>query len=271
MLETKKISGIPSGFPSLDSLTGGLQNSDLIIVASRPSVGKSSFAQNIVCNAAVDNKIPVAYFSLESSLRQFANRMSLSGAKFGKVIIDEMEGKYESCLTGLSGAPLYVDDTPALPMAEFHTKAAKLVEEQGVRLIVVDYLQLMSGPEALHGRREEEVAFIVRALKSAAQELNVPIIALSQLSRISRQDDGRPELCDLRESGAIGEVADSVILIHRPGYCYDYSGPSENPEEIESEKAIFIVAKNSNGELGEINARFHLENLTFTESICPAA
>jgi len=199
------VTGIPSGFPSLDAITGGWQNSNLIIIASRPSVGKTAFAQNIVRNAAVDKNIPVAFFSLEMSSVQLAKRMIRNEAKFGKIFLDGLEGRraiseqewaqLESCLTGLSEAPLYIDDTPGLKVTEFHKKAKKLVEEKGIRLIVIDYLQLMAGPEEFRGLREEEVSFIVRTLNSTAKELNIPIIALTQMSRMSRRNnDGRPEL-----------------------------------------------------------------------------
>lgn len=265
-METFQNKGIPSGFPALDAITGGWQNSNLIIVASRPFVGKTAFAQNIVRNAGVDYNIPVAFFSLEMSSLQFATRMMRSEAKLNKLYFEGgrtlTEGEYaqlESRFAGLSGAPLYIDDTPGLKLSDFHEKAKNLVDEKGVRLIVIDYLQLMCGPKELRGQRDEEVAFITRALKSTAKELNIPIIALAQLSRITGTNKGgRPEPSQLRESGAMEEAADSIILIHRP----DFLGLSDNQED--REKCIFIVAKNKNGKLGEVSARFHSDNLSFT-------
>lgn len=249
--------GISSGFPSLDEITGGWQDSNLIVIASRPSIGKTAFAMQIACDAAVDNNIPVAFFSLEMSAGQFGGRIILH-----EIYNSQKLDSSEKHLARLSESPLYVDDTPGLKIDEFKTKAKELVEEKGVRLIIVDYLQLMCGPEELElkGQREEVINYIVKTLKSVAKELNVPIIALCQLSRTS---SGRPELSQLRESGAIEEVADSIILIHRP---YIISVP-ETPGD--RELRILIVAKNRNGELGEVPARFHSDNLSFTESHDP--
>lgn len=249
--------GIPSVFLALDAITGGLQNSNLIIVASRPSVGKTAFAQNIVRNAAVDYNIPVAFFSLEMSSLQFATRMMRSEAKLnklyfegGRTLTEEEYAQLESHFAGLSGAPLYIDDTSGIKLFDFHEKAKNLVDKKGVRLIVIDYLQLMCGQEELRDQRDKEVAFITRTLKSTAKELNIPIIALAQLSRITGTDEGgRPEPSELRESGAMEEIADSIILIHRP----DFMGLSDNQED--REKCISIVAKNRNGKLGEVSAR----------------
>lgn len=268
MDNNNSLSGIPSGFPSLDALTGGWQNSNLIIIASRPSVGKTAFAQNVVRNAAVDYNIPVAFFSLEMSSLQFATRIIRSEAKFnklffegGRTLTEQEYAQLESRLAGLSGAPLYIDDTPGLKLSDFHEKAKKYVNEYDVRLIVIDYLQLMCGPDELRGQREEEVSFIARGLKTIAKELKVPIIATCQLSRsLTRFCSARPELSQLRESGAIEEVADSVILIHRP----DIISIIENPAD--KELCLIIVAKNRNGGLGDVSTLFHSENLSFTET-----
>lgn len=219
----------------------------------------------------MDKNIPVAFFSLEMSSVQLAKRMIRNEAKFSKVLLEGFDGRraiseqelaqLESSLTGLSAAPLFIDDTPGLKVTEFHEKAKKLVDENGIRLIVIDYLQLMAGPEEFRGLREEEVSFIARTLKSTAKELNIPIIALSQISRmIGRLNTGRPELSQLRESESIEEVADSIILIHRP----DILGLSERPEDREA--CCLIVAKNRNGGIGEVSMSFSTENLAFKES-----
>ena len=179
-------SGVPSGFPSIDRVTQGWQKSDLIILAARPSVGKTAFSLNIARNAAVDHNMPVAFFSLEMSADQLGKRLittesGLTGDKIkGGTKLEDYEWvQLEDTLRRLSKAPLYIDDTPGIPIMEFRTKAKRLVKQKGVRLIVVDYLQLMQGPSELRGMREQEVAAISRTLKATAKELNIPIIALS--------------------------------------------------------------------------------------------
>ncbi len=263
------LSGVPSGFLSLDTVTMGWQPSDLIILAARPSVGKTAFSLNIARNAAVDHHMPVAFFSLEMAAIQLANRLITSESGLhpdkikGGVKLEEYEWQQlESKLRALSKAPLYIDDTPSLPLMEFRTKAKSLVKNKGVRLIIIDYLQLMQGPAELKGLREQEVAAISRTLKATAKELNVPIIALSQLSRnaVQRQGSGgKPQLSDLRESGSIEQDADMVIFIHRP----DYIGLSEN--EGDKEKTQIIIAKHRNGETRDIDMRYRGEQLRFVE------
>ncbi len=263
------LSGVPSGFPSLDAVTMGWQPSDLIILAARPSVGKTAFSLNIARNAAVDHHMPVAFFSLEMAAIQLANRLITSESGLhpdkikGGVKLEEYEWQQlEHKLRSLSKAPLYIDDTPSLPLMEFRTKAKSLVKNKGVRLIVIDYLQLMQGPSELKGLREQEVAAISRTLKATAKELNVPIIALSQLSRnaVQRQGSGgKPQLSDLRESGSIEQDADMVIFIHRP----DYIGLSEN--EGDKEKTQIIIAKHRNGETRDIDMRYKGGQLRFVE------
>lgn len=262
-------SGVPSGYPSIDKITMGWQNSDLIILAARPSVGKTAFALNIARNAAVDFNMPVAVFSLEMPAIQLAKRLmtsetSLSADKIkGGVKLEDYEwDQLNYKLKALSRAPFYVDDTPSLPVTEFRTKAKRLVKNNGVRLIIVDYLQLMQGPAELRGMREQEVAAISRTLKATAKELDVPIIALSQLSRNAVQrekSNGRPQLSDLRESGSIEQDADMVIFIHRP----DYLGLSESPEG--KELTQIIIAKHRNGEIADIPMRFKSEKVRFVE------
>ena len=263
------LSGVPSGYPSIDKVTMGWQPSDLIILAARPSVGKTAFALNIARNAAVDHNMPVAIFSLEMPAIQLAKRLmtSESGLPADKIKggtkLDAHEWEQlEYRLKALSKAPLYVDDTPGLPIMEFRTKVKRLVKSKGVRLVIVDYLQLMQGPAELRGMREQEVAAISRTLKMTAKELNVPIIALSQLSRdaVKRAgSNGKPMLSDLRESGSIEQDADMVIFVHRP----DYLGLSET--ENGKETTQIIIAKHRNGETGDIDMLFKSEQVRFVE------
>ena len=262
------LSGVPSGFVSIDRITNGWQRSDLIIIAARPSVGKTAFALNLARNAAVDHHMPVAMFSLEESATQLVKRlmtseMGLSADKIrGSVKLEPHEWEQlEVNLRGLSKAPFYIDDTPGLQIMEFRTKAKNLVEDKGVRLIVVDYLQLMQGPVELKGLREQEVAAISRTLKATAKELNIPIIAFSLLRKsVTRAgSSGKPLLSDLRESGSIEQDADMVIFIHRP----DYVGPGDNIED--REKTQIIIAKHRNGETGDIDMIFKREQMRFME------
>ena len=264
------LNGVPSGFPSLDRITMGWQPSDLIILAARPSVGKTAFSLNLARNAAVDHNIPVAVFSLEMSAIQLVKRLMTSESGLpadkikGGVPLETYEWQQlEMTLSNLSKAPLYIDDTPSLPLTEFRSKAKRLVKQKKVRLIIVDYLQLMQGPADLRGMREQEVAAISRSLKATAKELNVPIIALSQLSRQAVQREkgnGKPMLSDLRESGSIEQDADMVLFIHRP----DVLGLSETPEGRET--TYIIIAKHRNGETGELPMRFKAERVKFVEN-----
>ena len=263
------LSGVPSGFESLDKITQGWQASDLIILAARPSVGKTAFVLNLARNAAVDFNMPVAIFSLEMPSIQLAKRMMvsetrLSADKFrgGEKIADWEWKQLDIQLTRLVKAPIYIDDTPSLPVMEFRSKVKKLVKQKGVRLIIVDYLQLMQGPSELRGMREQEVAAISRTLKATAKEMNVPIIALSQLSRQSENRQGsnrRPQLSDLRESGSIEQDADMVIFIHR----YDYQGLSDNPDDVG--RTQIIIAKHRNGAIADIDMRFRAEEVRFVD------
>ena len=262
-------SGVPSGFPSIDRVTQGWQKSDLIILAARPSVGKTAFSLNIARNAAVDHNMPVAFFSLEMSADQLGKRLittesGLTGDKIkGGTKLESYEWvQLEDTLKNLAKAPLYIDDTPGIPIMEFRTKDKRLVKQKGVRLIVVDYLQLMQGPAELRGMREQEVAAISRTLKATAKELNIPIIALSQLSRNAVQRTGgagKPQLQDLRESGSIEQDADMVIFIHRP----DFVGLSEDPAD--KEKAIIVIAKHRNGEVCDIEMKYKANQVRFVE------
>ena len=269
MQNTEGLSGVPSGFESIDRITMGWQRSDLIILAARPSIGKTAFSLNLARNAAVQHNMPVGFFSLEMSAIQLAKRLMTSesglsadkikgGSKLEPFEWEQLEYK----LKDLSKAPLYIDDTASIPVMEFRTKAKTLVKQKGVRLIVVDYLQLMQGPAELRGLREQEVAAISRTLKATAKELNVPIVALSQLSRNAVQrtgGTGKPQLSDLRESGSIEQDADMVIFIHRP----DFVGMSENPED--REKAIIVIAKHRNGEVCDIELKYKANQVKFVE------
>ena len=269
MQNTTGLSGVPSGFVSLDNITMGWQKSDLIILAARPAIGKTAFALNMARNAAVDHHMPVAVFSLEMSAVQLTKRLMTSesglpaekikgGSKLEPFEWEQLEYK----LMNLSKAPLYIDDTPSIPVMEFRTKVKNLVKSKGVRLVVVDYLQLMQGPPELRGMREQEVAAISRTLKQTAKELDVPIIALSQLSRQTVQrsgGSGRPQLSDLRESGSIEQDADMVIFIHRP----DALGLSADPAG--KEETQIIIAKHRNGSVGEIPMIFKSEQIKFME------
>ena len=266
---TEGPTGVPSGFPSIDRITQGWQPSDLIILAARPSVGKTAFALNLARNAAVMHHMPVAFFSLEMSAIQLAKRLMTSESGIsadkikGGVKLEPFEWEQlEYKLKALAKAPLYIDDTPGIPVMEFRTKIKTLVKNKGVRMVFVDYLQLMQGPAELRGMREQEVAAISRTLKATAKELNVPIIALSQLSRnaVQRQGgSGKPQLSDLRESGSIEQDADMVIFIHRP----DYVGLSDNPGDKEATQ--IIIAKHRNGETADIDMHFKSDQIKFME------
>ena len=264
--DSSGLSGVPSGFPSLDKITLGWQASDLIILAARPSMGKTAFVLNLARNAAVDFNMPVAIFSLEMPAIQLAKRMmvsetGLSADKIkGGVKLEPHEWvQLEVQLKRLAKAPMYIDDTPSLPVMEFRSKVKKLVKQKGVRLVVVDYLQLMQGPSELRG---QEVAAISRTLKATAKEMNIPIIALSQLSRQSENRQGgknRPQLSDLRESGSIEQDADMVIFIHRA----DYQGLSDNPDDIG--RTQIIIAKHRNGAIADVEMRFRANEVRFVD------
>lgn len=263
------LGGVPSGFASLDKITNGWQASDLIILAARPSVGKTAFALNVARNAAVDHNVPVAFFSLEMSAIQLANRLMVSESG---MTADKIKGSVkfqndewtllEQSIARLQKAPLYVDETPSLPIAEFRSKVKALWKQKHIGLVIVDYLQLMQGPKESKGVREQEVAAISRQLKATAKELNIPIIALSQLSRNAVQREkgnGRPVLSDLRESGSIEQDADMVIFIHRP----DFVGLGEG--EGDKEKTEVIIAKHRNGETTSVEMSYKGERLKFEE------
>jgi replicative DNA helicase len=259
-------SGVPTGFNLLDNVTNGWQDSDLIILAGRPSMGKTACAVSMIIHPSIEKQIPVAIFSLEMSKFQLGGRIQsyISEINVSKIIksqlnIEELRVIISSC-DSLDKAPLYIDDTPNISLIELKSKSRKLVKENGVRLIVIDYLQLMrSGLNIMH--REQEIAEISRGLKALAKELNIPVIALSQLSRtVESRGDKKPMLSDLRESGQIEQDADMVIFCYRPEYygIEQYEIGSQNFETFGL--MMLLVAKHRNGELGEIPLRFVHEN-----------
>ena len=217
------VTGIATSFTDLDKLTSGLQRSDLIIVAGRPSMGKTAFCLNIAQHAALSNGgIPVGIFSLEMSKEQLVMRLLSSEAEvdFGKLrtgmIRDTDWNRIGKAAGRLYTAPIYIDDTPALSILELRARARRLKKEHGLELLVVDYLQLMRGRTTSLDRREQEISEISRFLKALAKELNIPVIAISQLNRmVEQREDKRPRLADLRESGAIEQDADVIIFIYR--------------------------------------------------------
>ncbi|MEX2235643.1 MAG: replicative DNA helicase [Cyclobacteriaceae bacterium] len=253
------LTGVPSGFTSLDRITSGWQKSDLVIIAARPGMGKTAFVVSALRNAAVDFKMPVAIFSLEMASVQLVNRMisaeaELEGEKIKKGNLADHEwAQLVHKTSRLSSAPIFIDDTPALSILELRAKCRRLKAEHNVQLIVIDYLQLMRGEQG--GNREQEIASISRALKGIAKELNVPVLALSQLSRgvETRGGDKRPQLSDLRESGSIEQDADIVMFLYRPEYykiTVDEEGmPTQGMAEV-------IVAKHRNGSTGTAKLKF---------------
>ena len=266
------LSGLASGFPHIDKLTSGWQNSDLIIIAARPAMGKTAFVLSMARKMAVDARVPVAMFSLEMSNVQLVNRLivnvcEITGDKIKSGQLEPYEwGQLDSRIRQLYDAPFYVDDTPSLSVFELRTKARRLVREHGVKIILIDYLQLMNASGMSFGSRQEEVSNISRSLKGLAKELNIPIIALSQLNRSVEKregDDGkRPQLSDLRESGAIEQDADMVCFIHRPEYYKIYN--DEKGHDLRG-MAEFIIAKHRNGAVDNVLLRFRSEYARFQD------
>ena len=245
--------GVPSGFSSLDRMTGGWQKSDLLVLAARPGMGKTAFVVSIAKNAAVEFNKPVAFFSLEMSSIQLGKRLISNEAdivhdKILKGNLDDFEFvKINERIKKLSSAPLYIDDTANISLFELRAKTRRLKEKQKIELIIIDYLQLMRSGDDSKGNREQEISTISRGLKSLAKELDIPIIALSQLSRQVENRPGngkRPQLSDLRESGAIEQDADMVMFIYRPEY-YGYEVDGDN-QPVKG-KAEIIIAKNRHG------------------------
>lgn len=263
------LSGVPSGFTNLDRLTMGWQKSDLVIIAARPAMGKTAFVLSMARNMAVDHNIPVAVFSLEMSSVQLVNRIISSEAeigstklKTGKLEPNEWEN-LDNKLHVLENAPMFIDDTPALSITEFRSKIRRLKQTQNIQIAIIDYLQLMTAGGTQQSR-EQEVSTISRSLKAIAKEVNIPIIALSQLSRQVEQRGGdkRPQLSDLRESGAIEQDADMVIFIHRPEY---YGLKQDEAGNSLIGVAEIIVAKHRNGAVDDVRLQFKSEFTRFCD------
>ena len=252
-----KISGVKTGYYDLDKLTSGFQKGDLIILAARPSVGKTAFALNVAYNVSYKSDEAVAIFSLEMPAEQLIQRIICSAGSLkaeslrSGSILKESSERYYAAADKVSKCNLYIDDTPGIRVGEIAAKCRRLKREQGLKMIVIDYLQLISGPANSRESRQQEVSDISRQLKMIARELEVPVLALSQLSRsVEKRDNKRPVLSDLRESGAIEQDADIVSFIHRE----DYQDPKK---EAETQGATdIIIAKHRNGALADIRLVF---------------
>ena len=264
------LTGVPTGYHKLDDITSGWQPSDLVIIAGRPAMGKTSFALSMAKNIAADYQVPMAFFSLEMSNVQLVNRLisnvcEIQGSKIlnGQLQPDEWD-RLDKRVNNLLGAPLYVDDTPGLSVFELRTKARRLVREHGVKIIMIDYLQLMNANGMRFSSRQEEVSVISRSLKGLAKELDIPILALSQLNRGVESRDGlegkRPQLSDLRESGAIEQDADMVLFVHRPEYYHIFE--DDKGRDLHG-MAQIIIAKHRKGATGDVLLTFRGEFTRF--------
>jgi replicative DNA helicase len=258
-----QLRGIRTGYRDLDNMTAGLQRSDLIILAARPSMGKTTLVTNLAYNVATIAKLPVLFFSLEMSKEQLIDRMlaDASGVDSWNIrtgnLSDDDFSKISEAMGEMAEAPIFIDDTPGLSVLEMRTKARRAAHDQPLGLIVVDYLQLMQATSSYAGNRVQEVGEISRGLKLIARELNVPLIALSQLSRsVESRTPPIPQLSDLRDSGTIEQDADIVSFIYRPGY-YE----PDNPEV--KNITDLIIAKHRNGPVGKVQLYFHPERLRF--------
>ena len=264
---TKQKFSVPTGFYELDELLGGFQKSDLIIVAARPSMGKTAFALTLARNAAIDHKVPVGIFSLEMSTMQLIIRMLCAEGRLNAHLVrtgklpNEEGVKLSRNAHKLIESPVYVDDMPAQTVLEIRAKARRLKAEKNIGMIIIDYLQLMQGPAHIESR-EREISHISRSLKSLAKELNIPVIALAQLNRaVETRTDKRPQLSDLRESGSIEQDADVVLFLNRPEYYGiktfpDDATPTEGVAEI-------IIGKQRNGPTGDVRLAFIKEYARF--------
>jgi replicative DNA helicase len=258
------VSGLGTGFADLDEYTSGLQSGELIIVAGRPSMGKTSFALNIVQHVGVQLGLPVVIFSLEMSKEQLARNMLCSHLKLdsqrlrrGRLTSEERE-QLPIHVGALMEAPIFIDDSAALNTFEIRAKVRRLKRSKGLRLAVIDYLQLMQGSEHIDSR-EQQIAAISRSLKGLAREMQIPVIAVAQLNRQAEQrDDHRPRMADLRESGSLEQDADVVLLLHRPAYYMD--------SQSEDTTAELIIAKQRNGPTGKVNLAFLRQFLRFESS-----
>jgi replicative DNA helicase len=258
----KSITGVPSGFGDLDEITSGFQPSDLVIVAARPAMGKTAFCLGLAQHAAIEHNIPIALFSLEMSKESLVQRLLTSEARIDAqrlrkgLLRDDDFPRLARAAGILSSAPIYIDDSAGISLLEMRSRARRLKVDSGVGMIIVDYLQLIQGP-ARSENRQQEISQISRSLKALAKELSVPVIALSQLSRAPEQRTGeskRPQLSDLRESGAIEQDADLVMFIYRPEVYEGLTDKDGNSLEGRSE---IIVGKQRNGPTGTVNLYFH--------------
>ena len=259
--EAGRITGVPSGFNDLDGLTAGFQPSDLIIIAARPSMGKTALALNIAFNAAYKPQVPVAFFSLEMSKEQLVRRLlssigEVDASNLRRAFLSTAEWANLQTAAGyLLDCPMYIDDTPAATLLDIRAKARRLKADNKLGLLVIDYLQLMRGRADAYSR-EQEISEISRSLKALAKELNVPVIALSQLNRrVEERPNKRPQLADLRESGAIEQDADVIIFIYRDE-VYREDSPDKGTAEI-------IVGKQRNGPTGKVKLHFRAKYTTF--------
>ena len=258
-----QLRGIRTGYKDLDNMTAGLQRSDLVIIAARPAMGKTTLVTNLAYNVATIAKLPVLFFSLEMSKEQLIDRMlaDASGVDSWNIrtgnLSDDDFSKISEAMGEMAEAPIFIDDTPGLSVLEMRTKARRAAHDQPLGLIVVDYLQLMQAVNTHNGNRVQEISEISRGLKLIARELNVPLIALSQLSRaVESRTPPIPMLSDLRESGSIEQDADIVSFIYRPGYY--------EPDNPELQKITdLIIAKHRNGPVGKVQLYFHPERLRF--------
>ena len=266
------MTGIPTGYSKLDEMTSGWQSSDLVIIAGRPAMGKTSFALSLAKNIAVDYRVPIALFSLEMNNEQLVQRLisnvcEIPGQKIlsGQLSDDEWN-RFDRNINKLIGTPIYIDDTAGLSVFELRTKARRLVREKGVKIIMIDYLQLMNANGMRFGNRQEEVSTISRSLKGLAKELNIPILALSQLNHGVESREGnegkRPQLSDLRESGAIEQDADMVLFVHRPEYYRIYQ--DEHGNDLHGVAQI-LIAKHRKGGTGDVNLHFRGEFTRFED------
>ena len=265
------LSGIPSGFTNLDRVTSGWQQSDLVICAARPGMGKTAFALTMAINIAVEHNTPIGFFSLEMSSEQLVNRLIASEAELGASklrkgdLADHEMVQLHEKIKHLTEAPIFIDDTPALTIFELRAKARRLVKNHGVKIIMIDYLQLMQAG-GNSGNREQEISTISRSLKGIAKELKIPVIALSQVNRGVESRTGvgskRPMLSDLRESGAIEQDADIVTFIYRPEYYKIYEWDNGDDSRGQGE---LIIAKHRNGSLKNVRLKFIAEFAKFSD------
>jgi len=260
------LTGVPTGFYDLDDMTSGLQPGELIVVAARPSMGKTTFCLNVAEHAAVAERTPVAVFSLEMSKDSLVRNMLCSRARVDALKLrrgmlrDDDWGRLSAASGKLGEAPIHIDDTPGLSPLQLRTKARRLRSQHNVGLIIVDYLQLMEVPHRRDSNRQAEISYISRSMKGLARELEIPIIALSQLNRgVDAREDHRPRMSDLRESGAIEQDADVIMFLYRPAY---YEHDEQRRAELEGQTEV-IVGKQRNGPTGTVPLTFLAQFMRF--------